>query len=168
MCSNKLLCFVMSCITKWIHIIYDWASCRAYVVVSIVFWFFVSTWFLLDRVTKAFWSDELFDYVGSSASWVRSSSKRDQSKMIIFQDTNTIIAMLVVSFLSLWLASYNLNVSLPTLPWKASNLSITRQTTVWLCYRLLSLLIALLALGAVASMCKDGFLVILQYYCYLI
>ncbi|KAE8819627.1 hypothetical protein D1007_02271 [Hordeum vulgare] len=74
---------------------------------------------------------------------------RITGKMIISLDTITIISMLVVSFLTLCLAVYHLNVTLPS---KASNPSATRRTLFWLWYRLLGLLIALLVVGEVAFM----------------
>ena len=76
MCSI-CVCFVMPCIIVWTCIMFVCASCHAYVVVLFMCWLLSSDCFFSIEFQKRSECEDSFDYVGSSFSWTRSSSKRD-------------------------------------------------------------------------------------------
>lgn len=146
------------CIINWTCIIFVCASCHAYGVVFIVCsLLFLECFFSIEfRKRIRVWG--FIQLRGSSISRILSSSKRvhrQDDHFLRYHYYHCYGSCLV--YIAMPRCLPPINASLPTLTWQSSNPSTFQQITLWLCYRLLSLLIVFLVGGAVSSMWQHGY-----------
>ena len=135
-----------------LHILRSCIICVVHRVVNIVCWFLfpvfpvsIESASVSDVRTRSTTSVRLLQWVVLLPSGI-------SGKMIISPDTITIIAMLVYRFHRLCLVTYHLlNISLSTMPWNLQPVQPSKPLIGYVT-ACLTLLIALLVAGAVASM----------------
>ena len=132
------------------------ASCHAYVVLFIMCWLLFPDCFFSIEFRNRSECEDSFDYVVSSSSWIRSSSKRDLRQDDHFPGYHYYHCH-ARCLVSIAMSRYLPHVCQPPkLPWKASNPSTSQHTIVWLCYRLLSPSYSVASCRCNVSMCQHG------------
>ena len=170
MCSVWLLHLAMPCLAylkpDMHHICLRIMSCICCGV--LMCWLLFSDCFFSIEFRKRSECEDSFDYVGSSASWNRSSSKRDLRQDEHFPGYHYYHCHVRCLVSIACLATYHLFVKPPEMPWSASNPPHPGKTMFGYVTARSALLIVLLVAGAGSFHVQQGYFDISQYYCYLI
>jgi hypothetical protein len=168
MCRSWLLCFAMPCIIKpdMHHVCLRIMSCICCGV--LVCWLLFSDCFFSIEFRKRSECEDSFDYVGSSSSWIRSSSKRDLRQDDHFPGYHyyhchaRCLVSIAVSLPTTCMSS------LPNCHEKPLTSPHPSKTLFGYVTACSALLIALLVAGAMFPCANMDVFDISQYYCYLI